>query len=180
MTTEDRPPSIEERYLTATSTTNLRVTADRSGPADILIAASWSPTRVGSALIRLHGEWDSAEKRPRMSETDYILLRAKLKSLSSVLVQVVDYMVRRGMEDPEGRAGPIVGYWLDQTCHPCHGLKFLPIRGTPALSGMRCQACHGTGKGRPPFELLGGKEVLNWMDACVGAARASIRARLRR
>ena len=176
--TDDTPPTVEEQYLTAAHTSNLRVVAERKGAGDILIAMAWSPSRIGAALIRLHGEWDGAEKRPRMSETDYILLRAKLKSLTTVLAQVVLHMGKRGMEAPERNAGPIVGYWLDQTCHACHGLKFLTIRNTPVLSGMRCRACHGSGLGEIPAGSQG-KDVLNWMDACVGSARASLRARLR-
>lgn len=176
--TDDHPPTVEEQYLSAAHTSNLRVVAEKKGAGDILIAMGWSPSRIGAALIRLHGEWDGAEKRPRMSETDYILLRSKLKSLTSVLAQVVLHMGRRGMDNPEANAGPIVGYWLDQNCHVCHGLQFQLIRDTPVKSNLRCRACHGSGKGAIPTGSQG-KDVLNWMDACVGAARASLTARLR-
>lgn len=176
--TDDTQPTVEEQYLTAAHTSNLRVVAEKRGAGDVLIAMAWSPSRVGAALIRLHGEWDGAEKRPRMSETDLILLRAKLKSLASVLGQVAMHMGRRGMDDPEGRAGQIVGYWLSQVCPACHGLQFQLIRDTPTLGTLRCRSCHGTGKiGAPCGE--DGRAVLNWLDSCVGAARASLRARLR-
>lgn len=176
--TEDLPPGIEEQYLSANHTSNLRVVAEKKGAGDLLIAAAWSPTRIGAALIRLHGEFDGAEKRPRMSETDLLLLRAQLKSLPTVLVQVVLQMTAWSMADPEGRAGPLVGHWLYPGCVPCDRLGFEKIRGTPALSAVRCKVCHGA-KERPVPYGMDGRRMLNWMDECVGSARASIQKRLR-
>lgn len=63
MTEAQNPPAtVEERYTTAANTSNLTVKADKGGAGDLLIAAGWSPNRIGAALIRLHGEWDGAEK----------------------------------------------------------------------------------------------------------------------
>ncbi len=59
------PPTVEERYGAATNASNLKVEARRQLPADLLIAAGWSPSRLGAALLRLHSEWDGAEKPPR-------------------------------------------------------------------------------------------------------------------
>lgn len=64
---QNPPPTVEERYTGATNTSNLRVEARRQLPADLLIAAGWSPTRLGAALLRLHSEWDGAEKPRRLS-----------------------------------------------------------------------------------------------------------------
>lgn len=72
---EDTKPNVEERYSSATHTSNLRVEAERSGPADVLIAAGWSPSRLGSAMMRLHSEWDGAEK-PRRPTREAIELIA--------------------------------------------------------------------------------------------------------
>ena len=176
MTSTDERPTVEEAYLTANHTSNLRVVADKRGAGDIIIAAGWSDSRIGQALIRLHGEWDGAEKRPMMSETDLILLRCKLKSLTSVLEQVVVHMARRNMEDSERRAGPIVGYWLSQVCPSCHGLQFQLIKDTPVKSAIRCRSCHGSGMAVAP---PGSRDVLGWLDECVGKGRASMRRRLR-
>lgn len=177
--TEDSPPSVEEQYLSAGHSSNLRVEADRRSDADVLIAMGWSATRLGGALLRLHGEWDGAEKRPRMSETDLLLLRGKLKSLSSVLVQVCDAMAKLGMADPEARAGAIVGYWLYQVCHTCHGLKFERVRNTPVLSATRCKSCQGSGLAWVPHGA-DGRRMLNLMDDSVAVARASASRRLRK
>lgn len=53
---------VDEQYQTASNTSNLKVESDRRGAGDVIIAAGWSPSRVGMALLRLHSEWDSAVK----------------------------------------------------------------------------------------------------------------------
>ena len=172
------PPTVEESYITAGHATNLRVVAEKRGSIDIIVAAGWCDSRVGTALMRLASEWDGAAKKPHMPDTDYTMLRAKLKSLTPVLNQVVDVMARMGIANPETKAGPILGFWLSQECRSCRGLKFLTIRDTPVLSSQRCKACYGTGLGWPP-EGREGRRVLAWMDDAVNQARSSIKRRLR-
>lgn len=172
-------PTIEERYISATQASTLKVQAEKSGPADVLIAAGWSMSRVGAALLRLSSEWDGSAKRPRMSDTDLILLRGRLKSLTSVLTQVVIGMHKMGIRDPDDKAGPLVAYWLHQACHRCNGLKFEPVKDAPSLSTIRCRSCHGTGLGWAPGGAEG-RRVLGWMDECVYAGRAATAKRLRK
>lgn len=62
ITTDDLPPGVEERYTAAGNTSDLRVEADIRGDADLMIAAGWSPSRLGAAMLRLHSEWDAVEK----------------------------------------------------------------------------------------------------------------------
>ena len=171
--------TIEERYISATQATNLKVEAEKSGPADVLIAAAWSMSRVGAALVRLSSEWDGSAKRPQMSDTDLILLRGRLKSLTSVLVQVTLAMGKMGIQHAEDKAGAIVAYWLHQSCHRCNGLKFEPVANAPSLSTIRCRACHGTGRGWAPGGAEG-RRVLGWLDECVYAGRSAMVKRLRR
>lgn len=62
---ESDRPGVEERYQTASSTSDMTARggdADRGGPVNIIIAAGWSKTRTGMALLRLHSEFDSSEK----------------------------------------------------------------------------------------------------------------------
>ena len=172
-------PTIEERYISATQANNLKVEADRTGKVDTIIAAGWSMSRVGAALLRLSSEWDGSAKRPRMSDTDLILLRGRLKSLTSVLTQVVIGMHKMGIQNPQDKAGQIVAYWLHESCHRCNGLKFEPIPNTPSLSTIRCRACHGTGLGWPPGGDEG-RRVLAWIDDCVVRGRAMTAKRLQR
>lgn len=68
---DDKKPGIEESYTGAVSSSNLRMDEREGSPtgaAGLLIAAGWSPSRLGAALMRLHSEWDSSEKPPRPSE----------------------------------------------------------------------------------------------------------------
>lgn len=81
-------PGIEERYTSATDASNLRVEADRGGDADLLIANGWSRSRLGASLMRLHSEWDGAEKPRKATEAEINLLAltfAKEKSIPKQL-----------------------------------------------------------------------------------------------
>lgn len=80
MATTDAP-NTEERYSTATHSSNLRVQAERSSPADLIIAAGMSPSRLGAALLRLHSEFDSAEQPKRMQREAIEVLAQTLPRL---------------------------------------------------------------------------------------------------
>lgn len=59
----DERRTIDEAYTSATSSSDLRCDTREGAPrsdTDLLIAAGWSPSRVGAALLRLHTEWDGA------------------------------------------------------------------------------------------------------------------------
>lgn len=72
-------PGIEESYSSATNTSNLSVEARRRMPADTVIAAGWSRSRLGAALLRLHSEWDGAEKKAKLTEEEVRDLAASLQ-----------------------------------------------------------------------------------------------------
>lgn len=76
-------PNVEELYDSATHASNLRVQADRNGPADVLIAQGWSASRLGAALMRLHSEWSGAAhpKKPT---------RAAIEALAHELPRIED------------------------------------------------------------------------------------------
>lgn len=59
---QDEKRGVEEAYQVAGNSSDLRVEGDVRGDADLMIAAGWSDSRVGIALLRLHSEWDRAEK----------------------------------------------------------------------------------------------------------------------
>lgn len=75
-TPENPAPTVEEMYDSATHASNLRVVADRNGPADIIIAQGWSPSRVGAALMRLQSEWSGSAhpKKPTRAAVDALAL----------------------------------------------------------------------------------------------------------
>jgi hypothetical protein len=61
-------PGIEEMYQVAGNTSNLTVEADRRGAGDVIIAAGWSASRIGMALLRLHSEFDASEQPTKPSK----------------------------------------------------------------------------------------------------------------
>lgn len=173
--TQDRP-GIDESYQVAGNASDLTVEADRRGAADVLIAAGWSPTRIGGALMRLQSEYDSAQ-RQGTSRTDAQLLRIKLRSLVSVKEPLTVQATAWSMEDAEEKAAAVVLWWLDRACRRCTGRRFELIPGTPALSNRACKACGGLGEANIPHGQEG-RRLANFMDQCVYRAKQSMRGRL--
>lgn len=203
-------PNVEEMYVSAGNTSDLTVEADRRGDGDVLIAAGWSSSRLGAALLRLHSEWDAAEKPkkptsqaiealaytlPRVGKTEALNIRAatalanawhlhelkmllgKLKTLPDVRREVAMQAARWRMTDCQNKAGAIIKYWLDPTCHACEGRKWKLIRDTPALSNRPCHVCHASGVAPVPAGQEG-RRLANYLDDCVSRARSSIKSRL--
>lgn len=202
----DEKRGVEEQYTSAMSSSNLRVEAERRSDADVIIAAGWSQSRIGGALLRLHTEWDSSEK-PRMATFEHFmpalktgttkerklqahalahrhnlhemgLLLGKLKALPDVRMQVTLQLLRWNVQDAEAKAPLIVRWWLAQTCPGCNGTKFQTVEGTNRHSAKVCRACSGTGLREIPHGHEG-RRCANWLDQCVERARASIGRRLR-
>lgn len=173
----DERRTVEESYTSATQSSNLRCEADRRTDVDVLIAAGCTPGILGSALMRLHSEYDGSAKPAVMTATEAILLMGKLKSLPRVLEAIEAWAVLRGMESPKRLAQAVVAYWLDAQCKPCHGRGHEQISGTPSL-GRKCKACNGTGKRKEPMGEAG-RQALNLMDEAVHIARRSMSKRLR-
>lgn len=188
----DERRTIEETYCSATTSSNLRVEADRRGDADVLIAAGWSMSRIGAALLRLHSEYDGVE-HPRMATVVQFkgdkkaahahnlhetgLMLGRLKALPAVREQIAVQAQVWGGADPLKVAAEVVRWWLAQVCQECHGTKFDAVPGTGRLSAKACRACRGTGLAPVPCGELG-KQLANWMDECLHAGRDSIRKRL--
>lgn len=160
MQDNDAPPDIAEQYASATNTSNLRMEmdADRRSNADILVAAGWSKSRIGTALMRLHTHYDTS-------------------GLEKVQIEVAMQANAFGIESPDSVASAVVGWWLSKVCKTCRGRKFELIPNTPALSVKHCRACRGTGEARLPFGD-DGRILANWLDDCKQAAVTQIRARL--
>lgn len=70
----DERRTTEEAYISATSSSDLRCdTRDGAprGATDLLIAAGWSQSRIGAALLRLHTEWDGSERLRPATGADF-------------------------------------------------------------------------------------------------------------
>ena len=119
---ENPPPCIEERYVTANKASNLRVEADRVGPADVIIASGMSNSRIGGALMRLRTEYGSdSVPRRNASQTDHRLMMGRLKTLPAVLAAVTAQAHQWGIDRPEAVALAVVSHWLDNICRHCEG-----------------------------------------------------------
>lgn len=167
--------SIRESYANATHASNLEVSTVRKGATDYLIASAWTPTRMGSLLRRLQGEWDGSAKKLRMTEADYVLLMSGLKTLPATIQAAEAWCAKKGVENGATVARKAIHWWLDNTCLPCAGRGRVQIPDTPAL-GETCRHCRGTGKRREPDGTL---RVLEMIGACLGKDTAKMREYLR-
>ena len=69
--------SIEEIYQVAGNTSDLGLDTRDGAPrcaADVFIAAGWTESRIGMALLRLHSEYDASEKPPRPTKASILSL----------------------------------------------------------------------------------------------------------
>lgn len=168
-------PGVEETYQVAGNTSDLTVEADRRGAGDVMIAAGWSDSRVGMALLRLHSEWDGAVKRRgrnTMTDSDLRLLASRMKSRGAVWAQILPWVVLKGI-DPDVAASALL-HWMDDACRKCDGRGFFKIPDAPVLSTKRCKC--NAGRAWPPN---GTNRVVQHLDYCVSVARGSLKKRLR-
>lgn len=72
------PKTVEESYISASNTSDLRVEADKRNAADVLIAAGWTPGVMGNALMRLRSEWDGCARPARPTQAQILVIAASL------------------------------------------------------------------------------------------------------
>ena len=149
--------STEERYISASQSSNMRVQAEKHGDADVMIASGWSASRIGGALMRLHS-------------------KPTREGLALVHVQVAMEADRMHISNPDAVATNALAWWLDRVCPVCHGRKYDTIPGTPSLSSIECPKCHGTGEKNMP---AGARDLLIWLDYCKHFHVGMIKSRLR-
>lgn len=107
------------------------------------------------------------------------LFLGKLKTLQGVVDQLASQCEKWGIDDARKVATVIVGYWLDQICPTCNGLKFEQIPDSPVLSDKPCKACQGTGLSAIPYGRAG-DNLLTYIDDCVSRAQQSIKEKLKK
>lgn len=82
MTETAEKPGIDEIYITANNSSNLRLNLDPDSPrsaADVMVAAGWSQSRVGMALLRLHSEWTACAKPRRQGRAAIEAIAATIR-----------------------------------------------------------------------------------------------------
>lgn len=184
-------PTIEERYIRASRSSDLVLSQLRTGDLDLVIAAGLvRHDSLGIRLIRLQAEFDSINRRELEHAADSLTARVltlmQLRSLQPVQEQLFAQATRRAMRDkqlPKRNWAPvlrkIVGRsltaWLDPSCHVCNGTGLVGKRG---ISQSLCGQCDG-GRHRWQFDRTEaghqlGRALLSDMDAAVDNAAHSI------
>lgn len=183
--TDTERPGVDEQYTTAINARSLAVVEHHGGAVDVLAAAAWSESRVGSLLLRLHSEYDGGERiRRGMGDTDAQMVRQRLKSLTRAEEQVALRAQEWRMREPRATARDALLWWLDSVCPRCHGRRWLVTEGTPHLSGQQCPppvsgGCGATGE-RPIPRGADGRRLVGFIEDCLSRARVSIGDRLKR
>lgn len=200
--------TTDERYTSATHSSNLRVEAARPGDVDVLIAMGMSPSRLGAALLRLHSEWDGASRPRRMTQAaidayaatlggkpderarqaradadmwhghELAMMLGRVKSLPAVRHQLTMVADRYRIEHAARIASAVLLWWLDPICLECHGQEREQIKDTPILSDVACPVCRGSGRKVLPHGDAG-RKLMDCIDGAIDAARVSLKKRLR-
>jgi hypothetical protein len=198
--TEERP-SLEERYLAATNTSNLTVATDRAnGAADVILAAGLVRNQLGHALIHLRGEWDRCDKPAKWTPAQIAKRAAELpdkKGKPDVRRANVEALVwhARAMRDRASRLtgrsqvlglltewallhgveadllSPALFHWLSPACPVCEGRGKMKIPDTPSLSNKSCNHCNGSATWPRP---LGAERIHDHMRKCLGRAKSQM------
>lgn len=157
---------IQERYMTARNTSNLKSTERTSlSPADLLAAAGMAGQKNGTALLL----WEVTFKGKTQSKN------ALVEALAHKLA---DHMLRtRQNGDPRRIATECIAWTLHGTCQPCGGRGYETIADTPTLSDDLCKHCHGTGKIAAPATDAH-KWMIDYMSELTARAAGSIMRKL--
>jgi hypothetical protein len=195
MLMEDNTRTIDEAYSSAVNATTIRLTPTdlgTIGSAEVLLAAGTargSTTSIGAALLRLHSEYDSAEK-PRMAPASMFAPRIQSKHLRNDSPAALDGQIRQYVAHTACQAAQ--AYNEHETRLLLGKLKALPcVRrhltlevaawkvehpqevGTSVLCwwlNQTCPVCNGTRWQTHP----GGKQGAKACKACGGTGKAKL------
>lgn len=106
----------------------------------------------------------------RWMQNEKTLFMGKLKTIHKAIDVVTGMCEKARVQNPKAVAAALTGYWLNQLCTVCHGLKAPQLPDTPTLSAKPCYKCAGSGFALAPYGQSG-RKVLNNMDKCVGIAK---------
>lgn len=186
---------VAERYATATEAHSLKVDTERSGAADVLIAAGLAGDGLGVSLVRLRAEFDTARGAVRgtgnSSLTEHMLALMRLRTLREVKEMVGDLSAKQaavtGFRSRHLLAitGRVLDVFLDPLCHHCEGRGFNgggrhEQTGPPAL----CRPCGGSGHragaiGHTDAERAFSRHMLALLERSATRAEGEMARRLR-
>lgn len=171
--------STQEKYIRASTASNLTISQDTAGEIDVIIAA-------GSALYG-HRHRDLAVQAWRLrANTDMRGARVVAHGLVPTILRMS--VMRRGARPCLQRAQAFdlaldtLKWWCMQTCPVCNGHGHPVIPGTPHINTARdCQHCAGTGI-RPLRKYVRHPEiaqrVVDRLDALAGMVFADMARKL--
>lgn len=163
--------TVTERYMTARTTSSLKVQERTTMSASDILAAAGMAGHKHSLALQL---W-AVSHQPS---------RHQVHSLSDLLsFRLEAYMLSKKMKHREkcrAIAKQVLLWWIHGVCKACDGTKEQRIENTPHLSGVACPECHGTGK----VELkTSNNEAAHWLaqeiDSLALSAETAIRRHLK-
>ena len=163
---DDERTTLAERYMTATTSTSLKVVTESTMSATDILAAAGMAGHKHDLAVQL---WAL-----RHSPTHQNIHRA----IEKLLPRLDDYMMHKRLEGRSRRIVFSVMHWhLDKTCASCGGHGKERIGGTPHLSDTPCPACHGTGERKLQTE---NDEAARWLLDEIKALSSSAEMAIRR
>jgi hypothetical protein len=157
----DLPPRLDERYASATRSTDLTPSAEHRTDADVLLAAGYAAQKNRNGMVALMAY--------RMKITGD---RASKAEIVEALVDYMNFEMFRKKTLPKinrERARvvvqTVVAWWSNDNCETCTGRLMEPIPGTPHLSANYCKACAGGGKRPIPDQGARFNQHAAWLAA---------------
>jgi hypothetical protein len=162
--TDDRPPTLAERYARAAVTSRIEVIERRRTDADVLLAAGWASAgnqRGGMALTLYRAAEDCREGARLIRENRPSAHRPR--TLPGDLRELHDWSFPRLVQwsSKGGRwklytstasevTETVIRWWCSSVCEACSGRGYELLAGTQITSDVLCPECAGNGK--PPVE----------------------------
>jgi hypothetical protein len=152
--TNEERAGIEERYTSSTNTSDLTVDTRHRRPVDDIIAAGWSRSRIGAALLRLHSEWDGSEK-PQKATPE------ALEFLAATFPREKDGMVLWKQKDGTKRLKPLEAAQRQAHAWYLHelGLLFQKLKTLPDVRRELIGWCGRVGMSGGQHKVA---EILSW------------------
>jgi hypothetical protein len=147
---EDKP-GIDERYSSATHASSLVVQERTSGPGDVLMAAAWSKSRTGAALMRLHSEWDGVEK-PRA------VLPQAIERMAETLAKESGQWKGAVTKEFRSEARYVAAKWLEHE----HKILLGKLKTLPEVRGALTDWCERQGYKNPVEKAM--IALIWWLD----------------
>lgn len=165
---QDERMTISERYMTARTTSSLRMQArTRMSPADVIAAAGMAGHKHDLALMLFN-----LQHRPTIT---------RMHQLADILaLRLESYMLlKKHKGRPRIITKQVLAWWIGGTCKHCDGTGYERIPGTPHLSDIPCPTCSGSGKTQLQTE---NNESAQWLlseiNALAHSAETAIRSRI--